>query len=116
MDNNEDANQDAHLEPVASGPPEEAKGQDEPTTKDPETKDQPDLIQQAKEMIWGKQKEEEAKNANPGGTPGDQSPIDPLDPLDKRFLVPLPEKISINRINSIGEVKTVWKKGVRELE
>jgi hypothetical protein len=64
-------------------------------------------------MIFGK-KAEEAK----AGTPTDnQEPvIDPSDPLDKRFLVPLPEKISMVRINGIQDVKGVWKKGIRELE
>ena len=60
MENNEDANQDAHLDPVG---PDEQK-QDEPTSEKPEETpqgDQPDLIQQAKDMIFGK-KPEDAKN------------------------------------------------------
>jgi len=64
-------------------------------------------------MIWGKKKEDEEAKASQN----DSSPvIDPSDPLDKRFLVPLPEKISMVRISQISEVKTVWNKGVRELE
>ena len=109
----EDANQDAHLDPVEG--PEEPK-QDEPSTTKPEETPaggQPDLIQQAKDMIFGKKKEDEEAKASQN----DSSPvIDPSDPLDKRFLVPLPEKISMVRISQISEVKTVWNKGVRELE
>lgn len=66
-------------------------------------------------MIFGKKKaEEEAKAINDSNQ--GSSVIDPADPLDKRFLVPLPEKISMVRISQITEVKTVWNKGIRELE
>ena len=68
-------------------------------------------------MIWGKKKaEEEAKAAGQEPDSNGTSVIDPLDPLDKRFLVPLPEKISMVRVSQITEVKTVWNKGIRELE
>lgn len=66
-------------------------------------------------MIFGKKKaEEEAKAINDSNQ--GSSVIDPADPLDKRFLVPLPEKISMVRVSQITEVKTVWNKGIRELE
>jgi hypothetical protein len=68
-------------------------------------------------MIFGK-KAEEAKAASVLSNSGyDSKPIiDPSDPINKRFLVPLPEKIDTVRISSISDVKTVWKKGLREIE
>ena len=65
-------------------------------------------------MIFGKKAEE--KKAAESETSQGQAIIDPKDPIDKRFLVPLPEDIDPVRISKISEVKTVWKKGIREME
>lgn len=58
-----------------------------------------------------------------GGTPGPDDPQDPgkfiideKDPLNTRFLVSLPEKITITSWSKVGEIKTTWKKGIREIE
>ena len=47
--------------------------------------------------------------------PGDQI-IDPKDPLKTRFLVDLPEIINVTSWSKVGEIKTTWKKGIREIE
>jgi hypothetical protein len=47
--------------------------------------------------------------------PGDQI-IDPKDPLKTRFLVELPETINVTSWSKVGEIKTTWKKGIREIE
>jgi hypothetical protein len=47
--------------------------------------------------------------------PGEQI-IDPKDPLKTRFLVELPEIINVTSWSKVGEIKTTWKKGIREIE
>jgi hypothetical protein len=67
--------------------------------------------------------EDENKDAHLDETPGkgpddpqDPGIIDPKDPLHKKFLAPLPEKIDITNWSKVGEIKTTWKKGIREIE
>ena len=61
---------------------------------------------------------EEATKGGPDEDPQDPGKeiIDPKDPLKTRFLVDLPERITITSWSKVGEIKTNWKKGIREIE
>ena len=61
----------------------------------------------------------------PDGTPKNEEddPQDPgeeiineKDPLNTRFLVNLPEKITVTQWSKVSEIKTTWKTGIREIE
>lgn len=45
-----------------------------------------------------------------------KSIINEKDPLNTRFLVNLPEKIMVTQWSKVGEIKSTWKKGIREIE
>lgn len=71
-------------------------------------------------MSEDENKDAHLEGATQGGPDDPQDPgeqiIDPKDPLKTRFLVDLPEKISVTNWSKVGEIKSTWKKGIREIE